>query len=48
MKLAMAAAVGLERQRWIGIAMAWQELAHIRSLPIQSKKLTTTPHWKWA
>ena len=29
MKLA-AAANGLERQRWIGLAMAWQELARMR------------------
>lgn len=30
MRLA-AAAVGLERQRWIGLAMAWQELARVRA-----------------
>lgn len=30
MKMAVAA-VGPERQRWIGLAMAWQELARMRS-----------------
>ncbi|WGD55294.1 hypothetical protein QA641_16305 [Bradyrhizobium sp. CB1650] len=29
MKLA-AATDGLERQRWIGLAMAWQEIARLR------------------
>jgi hypothetical protein len=30
MRLALAAA-GLERQRWISLAMAWQELARMRT-----------------
>lgn len=30
MKMAVTA-VGPERQRWIGLAMAWQELARMRS-----------------
>lgn len=30
MRLALAAA-GLERQRWISLAMAWQELACMRT-----------------
>ncbi|QQO20632.1 hypothetical protein JJB98_12290 [Bradyrhizobium diazoefficiens] len=30
MKMAVRA-VGPERQRWIGLAMAWQELARMRS-----------------
>ncbi|QQO22659.1 hypothetical protein JJB98_23410 [Bradyrhizobium diazoefficiens] len=39
MKMAVAA-VGSERQRWVGLATAWQELARMRPPPCAESDAT--------